>query len=297
MKKRIDKSGIVSDKIWKIFDIPIFGGSSDEVLKILKRSIFMGHEDGSIKFVATINPEFVIASIKDKNFKKILKKKTDLNVCDGIGLVWAKQLQIFNFKFLIFKPFIFLWRLLVGFWVGVSILMGKYSDRIVAGSSLMKDICILAAKKKWKVFFLGGWGDGAEKTGTNFQFSIFNHRHSGTSFQFESCEGRPKFSDDEVLEKIKESKAKVLFVAYGMKKQEEWIDKNLKNLEKAGVRLVMGVGRSMDYYSGDLKRAPEVVRKMGLEWLYSLYKEPKRWRRQLVLPKFIWKVLTMRFIN
>ena len=44
----------------------------------------------------------------------------------------------------------------------------------------------------------------------------------------------------------------------------------------------MGVGRSFDYYSGDLKRAPKVWRKIGLEWLYSLIKEPKRWKRQLV---------------
>ena len=74
-----------------------------------------------------------------------------------------------------------------------------------------------------------------------------------------------------------------------MKRQEEWIMTNLKKL-KVGV--VMGVGRSFDYYSGDLKRAPVWMRKMGLEWLYSLFKEPKRWKRQLVLPKFIWMVLT-----
>ena len=73
-----------------------------------------------------------------------------------------------------------------------------------------------------------------------------------------------------------------------MQKQEEWI---YRNLEKIDVGVVMGVGRSFDYYSGDLKRAPSWVRKMGMEWLYSLAKEPKRWKRQLVLPKFVWKVL------
>jgi N-acetylglucosaminyldiphosphoundecaprenol N-acetyl-beta-D-mannosaminyltransferase len=73
-----------------------------------------------------------------------------------------------------------------------------------------------------------------------------------------------------------------------MKKQEFWID---DNFDKLKVKVVMGVGRSFDYFSGDLKRAPSWVRKMGLEWLYSLYKEPKRWRRQLVLPMFVWKVL------
>ncbi|MBU1129899.1 WecB/TagA/CpsF family glycosyltransferase [Patescibacteria group bacterium] len=292
-KKEVDVIDIISGKMWKIFDIPIFGGGSDEVLKILEKSIFMGHGDGSIKFVATINPEFVVASIKDKNFKRILKEKTDLNVCDGIGLIWAKQLLCPNSKFQILNKLqSFLSRLWLGFGVGVSVLTGKYSDRIVAGSSLMKDICILAAKKKWKVFFLGGWGDRSARVAENFKSLLQRRTKEIQKFKYESCEGRPRFSDSKVLEKIKESKAKILFVAYGMKKQEEWIDKNLEKLEKAGVRLVMGVGRSMDYYSGDLKRAPKIVRKMGLEWLYSLYKEPKRWKRQLVLPKFVWKVLT-----
>jgi len=79
-----------------------------------------------------------------------------------------------------------------------------------------------------------------------------------------------------------------LFVAYGMRKQEEWIE---ANWDKLKARVVVGVGRSFDYYSGDLKRAPSFVRKMGLEWLYSLIKEPKRWKRQLALPKFIWMVM------
>jgi len=54
----------------------------------------------------------------------------------------------------------------------------------------------------------------------------------------------------------------------------------------------MGVGRSFDYYSGALERAPKWARKMGMEWFYSLIREPKRWKRQLILPKFVWMVLT-----
>ena len=84
------------------------------------------------------------------------------------------------------------------------------------------------------------------------------------------------------------TKADYLFVARAMKKQEEWIE---ANFDKLKVGLVMGVGRSFDYYSGELPRAPMWVRKMGLEWLFSLVVEPKRWRRQLELPKFVGKVL------
>jgi N-acetylglucosaminyldiphosphoundecaprenol N-acetyl-beta-D-mannosaminyltransferase len=73
-----------------------------------------------------------------------------------------------------------------------------------------------------------------------------------------------------------------------MRTQEEWIERNLRNLN---VGVVMGVGRSFDYYSGDLKRAPKLWQKIGFEWLFSLILEPKRWRRQFELPKFVLKVL------
>jgi N-acetylglucosaminyldiphosphoundecaprenol N-acetyl-beta-D-mannosaminyltransferase len=82
-----------------------------------------------------------------------------------------------------------------------------------------------------------------------------------------------------------------------MGKQEKWIAENIKELEKAGVRMAMGVGRTFDYYSGRLLRAPKWARRMGLEWLFSLIVEPKRWRRQLALPKFVWKVLTRTYLE
>jgi len=100
--------------------------------------------------------------------------------------------------------------------------------------------------------------------------------------------GEPEVSNSEVLKKINGFKPDILLVAYGMKKQEFWIN---ENLDKLDVGLVMGVGRSFDYYSGELKRASLWVRRMGMEWLYSLIKEPKRLKRQLVLPRFVWKVL------
>jgi N-acetylglucosaminyldiphosphoundecaprenol N-acetyl-beta-D-mannosaminyltransferase len=53
-----------------------------------------------------------------------------------------------------------------------------------------------------------------------------------------------------------------------------------------GVRLAVGVGGAFDFLSGRVSRAPDLVRRLGLEWLYRLAKEPWRWRRQLALPRF-----------
>ncbi|MEO9057360.1 MAG: WecB/TagA/CpsF family glycosyltransferase, partial [Ktedonobacteraceae bacterium] len=65
--------------------------------------------------------------------------------------------------------------------------------------------------------------------------------------------------------------------------QDLWIWRNLARLP---VAVAMGVGGAYDFLAGRQQRAPERMRRMGLEWLYRLYREPWRWRRMLALPKF-----------
>jgi len=73
-------------------------------------------------------------------------------------------------------------------------------------------------------------------------------------------------------------------VALGSSRQERWIDENLNFL---GVSVAMGVGGSLDVLSGNVQRVPEWFRRWNLEWLGRLLKEPARWKRMLVLPKFM----------
>lgn len=266
MKKSEKNGGIFDLKYWEIFDIRLFGSDMDRVLKIIDGWIV---SEARKRWIATVNPEFVMKSTKNDSFRALLKK-TDLNVVDGIGLVWAKRVSGKNF----------IRRVLGGIKVGGEILRGEHKEELVTGVDLMLELCRLAEKKKYKVFFLGGFGDRAKRTMEYFE---------KYNIKMNYCSGEPKFSNEEVLKKINKFKPDILFVAYGMKKQEEWID---KNKSKADFGVVIGVGRSFDYYSGDLKRAPLAWRKMGMEWLYSLIKEPKRFKRQLELPKFVWKVLT-----
>lgn len=268
MTKKVNRSSDSFDvNMWQIFDISLFGRSKDRVLNIIGDKL----DSGTKKYwVATVNPEFVMESLKDDNFKTILKK-TDLNVMDGIGLVWARE--VLNIK-----------RFFGGIKVGVEVLQGKYKNEIASGADLVLDLSKMAAEKGFKMFFLGGFGDRAQKT-AEFLKNEFGLKQE----QLDWCEGEPIISNKEVVEKINKFKPDILLVAYGMKKQEFWID---ENIDKLDIGMVMGVGRSFDYYSGELKRAPKWCQRMGLEWLYSLIKEPKRIKRQLVLPKFVWKVLT-----
>ncbi|MDD4937935.1 MAG: WecB/TagA/CpsF family glycosyltransferase [Candidatus Shapirobacteria bacterium] len=274
MKKSNEPISNLDGNLWEIFNISLFSRDVNQVLNIIGSNLDLGTKK---YWVATVNPEFVMEAIKDDKFRQILKK-TSLNVMDGIGLIWVRELEK-RFKN---KTS----RLVEGFRVGIEILQGKHRDQVASGADLMLNLGEMVAKKNLKMFFLGGWQNRAKKTA-----DFFKKKFILKDNQVAWSEGEPNVANSEIVKKINGFKPDVLLVAYGMKKQEFWIDRNLKDLD---VGLVMGVGRSFDYYSGDLKRAPKAWQKVGLEWLYSLIKEPKRFKRQLVLPKFVWKVLTCK---
>ena len=84
----------------------------------------------------------------------------------------------------------------------------------------------------------------------------------------------------------------VVLVAFGMPKQERWIARNLDRLPSA--RVAVGIGGSLDYLAGAAKPPPPIVHAIGLEWLWRLVRDPRRWRRQRVLPAFAALVLLSR---
>ncbi len=83
----------------------------------------------------------------------------------------------------------------------------------------------------------------------------------------------------------------ILFVAFGSPKQEIWIAENLSRLP---VKVAIGVGGAFDFVSGKVRRAPILMRKLGLEWLFRLIIQPWRIKRQLRLIKFIFLVCQVR---
>lgn len=98
------------------------------------------------------------------------------------------------------------------------------------------------------------------------------------------------FSDEQrVISELKRSVPKFVLVAMGSPRQEEFIKNARKELPSA---LMIGVGGSFDVWSGEVKRAPEIYQKLGLEWLYRTVKEPARFKRIFpALPNFMFRVL------
>ena len=94
-----------------------------------------------------------------------------------------------------------------------------------------------------------------------------------------------------VIDKINASGADVLFVCLGAPKQEQFMARHQKVLH---VKLMAGLGGSLDSFAGTVKRAPKWMIRLNLEWLYRLIKEPKRFKRMLRLPKYLWAVVCKR---
>ena len=266
MRLVIDKSVTDSEdrdgvKQWKMFNVPLFGKGMGEVLKLV--------EENSSKlrqkpyWIATVNTEFVMETRKDGNFLRLLQNETDLNVVDAVGLLWAREVQ---------KQKNVVGKLMVGLRTGLKILGGGGKENLVPGVDLVGEMCRLAEEKGKTVFFFGGWDNRSQRTAEYFQKKYPRLKIAGykcEDFDFKT-------------------EADFLFVASAMKRQEIWIG---ENIDKLKAKVVVGVGRTFDHYSGALPRAPMWIRRMGLEWLYALSKEPKRWRRQLALPQFIWEVI------
>ncbi|MBE3578936.1 MAG: WecB/TagA/CpsF family glycosyltransferase [Caldanaerobacter subterraneus] len=231
----------------------IFGVPIHRVTMIEAVEILKGYlKEDRIHIVATPNAEIIMMAQKDEEYKKILNE-TDLNVPDGSGVVFASK--VFN------KPL---------------------KER-VAGFDLMMEFVKWASHKDVSIYLLGAKPEVVEKAQSNLKnlypsLKIVGFHHG----YFNEKE------EENIIEDINKRAAQVLFVALGAPKQEKWI---YKNKEKLKVKIAMGVGGSFDVIAGKAKRAPEIYRKLGLEWLYRLMQEPWRYKRMSALPKFAFKVL------
>jgi N-acetylglucosaminyldiphosphoundecaprenol N-acetyl-beta-D-mannosaminyltransferase len=263
--------------IFKIFKTTLTGDSFDQVLKGLHQEV----QQGKKIFVTTPNPEFLVFAQKHPWFQKILIH-SDIAIPDGVALFWAKE---------VLKKKGFFSRLLVGFWTGLKIIFTGWGEKRITGTDLTEKLCQLAAKNNWTVYFLGGKDDIAQKALNKLQ-----EKYPGLKGW---AENGPKLSltnwslslIKEWVEKINQKKPDLFFVALGMGKQEKFLSDNWNQLK---IKLGIGIGGAFDYLSGEVKRAPFCLQRIGLEWFYRLIREPWRWKRQLSLVKFIWLVLLAR---
>lgn len=154
-------------------------------------------------------------------------------------------------------------------------LEGKSLLANLNGTDLFGPLCRCLSFRKIPVFFLGGRRGVAETAATNAQSEYPNLRVAGVRHGYFS----PR-EEEEVIQQINASGARVVFVAFGVPDQDVWIARVRHRLHAP---VILGVGGLLDFVSGRIPRAPHWMRKTGIEWLYRLKCEPRRmWKRYLV---------------
>ena len=166
----------------------------------------------------------------------------------------------------------------VGLMMAGRILRKRFKER-VPGIDLMMNIAELSRSKGYRLFLLGGAEGVAEAAAKNMNANVVGTMHGFSK------------NDQMMIDAINEAKPDILFIGMGSSRQEKWAAKHMKELN---VRVIMGIGGSLDVISGKLKRAPKFMRRAGFEWLWRLISEPSRAGRMKVLPKFLMKVVRKR---
>ena len=218
--------------------------------------------------IATPNPEMVLEAQKNQKFLHLLQN-TELNIPDGIGIIWASRWLKFRGK------------------------ENSLPER-VTGTDLMKKIIEQSTEHssplfQKKIFLLGASEGVAKKTKEIFEKKYPKIRITG----FES--GTPdEKEEDDLIQKINNSQAEILFIAYGAPKQEFWIARNLHKMPL--IKIAIGVGGAFDFFARIRKRAPRWMQKTGTEWLYRVIQEPRRIKRIYnAVIKFPIKILNQLF--
>ncbi|MBA3678677.1 WecB/TagA/CpsF family glycosyltransferase [Candidatus Saccharibacteria bacterium] len=221
--------------------------------------------------------EFFISSMKDPKIQSILND-ADLILADGISVQWAASYLYGNPH----QAFLKTWRSLL-FWLQKPHWKNQILPEKMAGANQTYPLLKLAENNGWRVGIIGGNNQPESiKLAIQKIFPKLKYIEVWNGYFLPSDEKN-------ITTQIAHAKLDILFVAMGFTRQELFIDRNLNNNLAT---VMIGEGGTFDYneFGGSIKRAPVGVQKIGLEWLWRLFRQPKRIKRQLSIPKFIFSI-------
>lgn len=192
-------------------------------------------------YVVTPNVDHIVRLEKDEELQKVYKNAS-LILTDGKPLIWISK------------------------WYKTPI------KEKISGSDLFPRVCQLAANKNYTMYLLGAAEGVADTAARNLMKKYPGLNIVGTyspPFGFEKNEQEM----NKIKTQIQEVHPDILIVGLGCPKQEKFMYYHCKEL---GVPISFGLGASIDFEAGNIKRAPKWMSNHGLEWLYRFSKEPKR---------------------
>lgn len=199
-------------------------------------------------YVVTPNVDHIVQLEAGGELDEVYKN-ADLILADGKPLLWIAK------------------------WYGTPI------KEKISGSDLFPRLCEMAAGKGYKMFFLGAAEGVAAKAADNLMNRFSGLDVVGTyspPYGFEKDEAEMR----KITSMIKEKQPHILIVGLGCPKQEKFI---LHNRDALGVPLSLGLGASLDFEAGNIKRAPRWMADHGFEWLFRITQDPRRMAKRYLV--------------
>lgn len=211
-------------------------------------------------YVVTPNVDHIVQLERGGELAEVYKN-ADLILTDGKPLIWISK------------------------WYGTPI------KEKISGSDLFPLLCKMAAQKNYSMFLLGAAQGVAVKAAQHLMSKNKGLNIVGTyspPFGFE----KDKTEMDKIEKMIKEASPHILIVGLGCPKQELFI---LHNREKLGVPISLGLGASIDFEAGNVRRAPKWMADNGLEWLFRMKQEPRRMAKRYLVDDIAIFRLAMKY--
>lgn len=242
----------------RVIGIPVSVGTLEAVVE----RIIEAASENTGGYVCIANVHQITTARRDPLLKEVIEN-ADIVTSDGMPLVWSLRRQ------------------------------GHKDAKRVAGPDLTLKLCESAEQKEIPLYFYGGSPETIKKLQ-----KALNKRFP--KLKVVGCESPPMLPekppvDMEVVQRIRSTGAKIVFVGLGCPKQDFWMAEYASHLNS----VLIGVGAAFDFLSGEVPRAPLWMQRIGLEWLFRLVTEPRRlWKRYFVTNTlFIYYSVMDRFFS
>jgi len=241
----------------KLLGTTIKNQSKVYILEKIQKSI---HKPYAFMHIVSLNPENILMSKGDIEFQNILSQG-DIQLIDGVGVA-----------------------------LGCAFLNIAVGERMT-GADFIEIMLQTIKKEGLRILLMGGHANLAKELA-----DCYTQKYPHISFLgeegFSDIRNPTKAETDHIFDLIADYKPQIILAAFGSPDQERFFSRHKREFN--GI-ICMGVGGGFDFATGKISRAPVLIRQFGFEWLYRLFIQPWRWRRQMRLIQYVLAVLHQKF--
>jgi N-acetylglucosaminyldiphosphoundecaprenol N-acetyl-beta-D-mannosaminyltransferase len=220
----------------RVWGLPLMPYTLDASIERIDELI----QQGKPTFIVTANLHYAMLTERRRDLRDV-NEQAAFVLADGMPLVWASRLQ-----------------------------RTPLPER-VAGSDLIWKICELAARRGYRIYFLGGKPGVADKAA-----DLLRERYPGIAIVGASSPPFRKMTSEEennLIDEMRRLRPHILILAFGQPTGELWM---ARNCERIQIPVAIQLGASIDFVAGNVRRAPRRFQRYGLEWAFRLAQEPRR---------------------